>query len=232
MGTYEEIYNKLARPDIAVREQNELLNAARVSFESARPGPLIAMLSSDDRSVRALGLQVYGWLGENSFPVLNAALALTTELSEWSRGHVLDGVLCYPSRLSSSQASTIVTMADDQSVVVRCKVANFIGCIELELLKLAISQIPEHSRKSEYEEGLAFHLLSANSLSFLLETAFAGNNVQSTFSFGAIDRLARSGAIYELPTYEDKSLNADLFLGNAYRLIKRQKGNKNMNGKP
>ena len=50
--------------------------------------------------------------------------------------------------------------------------------------------------------------------------------------FGAIDRLAMSGAIYELPTYEDKSLNADLFLGNAYRLIKRQKGNKNMNGKP
>lgn len=232
MGAYEEIYNRLTRPNNSVQEQDELLNAARVSFDSARPSPLIAMLSSDDRSVRALGLQVYSWLGESSFPVLNAALALTTELSEWSRGHVLDGVLCYPKKLNSRQASTILSMADDQSAVVRCKVAVFIGCIELELLKLAISQMPALSRRAEYEEGLAFHLLGAESLSFLLETAFAGNNVKSTFSFGAIDRLARSGQIHELPVYEDKSLNAGLFLGNAYRLIKRQKRSEYMPGKP
>jgi hypothetical protein len=232
MDAYEEIYNKLARPNNSLQEQDELLNAARVGFDSARPGPLIAMLSSNDRLVRALGLQVYGGLGENSYPVLDAALSLTTEQSEWSRGHVLDGVLCYPRRLNSRQASTILAMAEDQSVVLRSKVAVFIGCIEVDLLKFAISQVPAISRRAEYEEGLAFHLLGADSLPFLLKTAFAGANLKSTFSFGAIDRLARSGQICELPTYEDKSLNADLFLGNAYRLIKRQKPSVYMKGKP
>jgi hypothetical protein len=232
MDTYEDTYKKLSRSNLSEQEQDELLNIAKTDFDRARPGPLIDMLVSDDRSVRALGLQVFGWLGANSFPALNAALALVNDKSDWSRDQILDGVLCYPTNLNCSQASIILSMADDLSVVVRHKVAVFIGCIDHEMLKLAVSKLSSHPSRFEYEEGLALNLLGENSLYFLLETAFGANSMLSTFALGAIERLARSGQIDYLLTYEDKEHHAELLLGNANRLIGRRKQNKIPQAKP
>lgn len=223
MDAYEGTYKRLAKNNLSDQELDGLLNTAQIDFDAARPEPLIELLSNQDRSVRRLGLSIYGRLSAKSFPALNAALALIDDESDWSRGYILDGALCYPKELSSKQISIVLSIAADPSIVVRHKVAVVIGCIDCEALEPAISLLSALPNWSEYERGLTLNRLGPDWLSLLLKTAFADNGVSSTFALGAIDRLARSGQIDQLPVYEDESLHADLLLGNANRLINRRK---------
>jgi hypothetical protein len=223
MDVYEGTYKRLAKPNLSDQEIDELLRTAQIDFDAARPEPLIELLSSQDRAVRRLGLSIYGWLGAESFPALNAALALIDDESAWSRGYILDGVLSYPQKLDPKQSSIILSIAADPSIVVRHGVAVVIGCLDYEVLELAVSLLSALSNWSEYEQGLTLNRLGPDSLALLLKIAFADHSVSSTFALGAIDRFARSGQIDQLPVYKDESIHADLLLGNANRLINRRK---------
>lgn len=116
---------------------NEILR----TFDASSLPKLRELLESDNSLIARRGLFLFGELGRKAQSLTDSAVRLFNHESVYARSHLLDGLLCFPSKLTSEQIAMILPLTKDRSEIVRSKMLVILACVPIDLLAAAIDQL-------------------------------------------------------------------------------------------
>lgn len=182
-------------------EHLDVLGDAISRFNPNKPDPLVALLQSQDEIVTRRALAMFGDLGSKAIGVLDSALPLVGHKSVYARSHILDGILCYPERLTALQIKKILPLAADAEDIIRGKMVTILATVKLGILAAAISQMPAGPQKLAHESGLKFHVEALRSTQSIFDLSIAAPKIEATYMLASLNRRARDSADTKVPDY-------------------------------
>ena len=220
----DDIFSVLARPDdhdwpegLANQDVYQLACAA---FSESDVNPLVGLLRSPDHVVRSRGLFVFGGLGKKALGAVDDALLNVSHPMVAARSSLLDGILCFVDALSVAQVAHLLTLADDESDLVRSKMAAVLESIPLRKLVDAVTSMGTTTTIDEHEVGLTI-LASSGSADSLFQEALAAPRILSTYMFAKVTLDSRLGRLTKPLSYDGGSEIGKLVSANADRWVAR-----------
>lgn len=184
-------------------------------FDVNNTEPLATLLRSSDPLVSRRGLVVFGELGKKAFPLIDLAVRSNTHPHIMARNALMDGVICYPDKLSSEHAQRILTLVDDSHDIIRGKVIAFIGASNPDNILKAINLFIETDVRLKHLAAFEITCSNIENVQAMFEEGLKYSPFQSTYILAALERAARSREISTAPTYSGddyigKSVAADI----------------------
>lgn len=196
------------------------------ALENFKPEDLTALsrlLRSANSLVSQHGLFLFGELGNKAYSVVDDALALVDHPDIMARNGLLDGILCYPEKLSSKQVSKLLLIADildyscPQSAVIRGKLIVFIGAHEKNTISDAIGKIRDDQLRILHRNAFETAQIEIEDTQTEFDKARSYLGVELLYSMSGLVSAARHGAIDVAPSYEDDDFVSDTVV----RVIRR-----------
>ena len=202
-------------------EDKDVYSDAMEQFNPENPEPLAKLLSSSDIFIARSGLHVFGELGKKAFPLLEFALVWVSHPHMMARNALLNGVLCYSTKLTPEQAQKVLTLADDPEDLVREKVITFIGASKNSVIQKAINLIPNKDIRSQHLAALDAVPSKITNIQKLFDNALSIPLLHSTYTLAAIERAAWEDKIDLAPIYAGDKYIGKAVAWNTARIIRR-----------
>jgi hypothetical protein len=204
-------------------EDYDPYEAILLNFAPENLADLSRVLLSSDTRVSRRGLSAFGELGHKAFPVVDDALMSVCHPDSRARNGLVDGLLCYPQRLSAKQLRQILSIEDIHSLsdplatVVRGKIIAIVGAVRPSVILEAIEEIADAHLRALHLEAFISASKKIGDVQRCFDEARKLSDVDAIYSFANLIWAARDGDIEVAPSYEGD----DYLDGTVVRQIQR-----------
>ena len=188
---------------------------------------LSRLLQSNDEIISSRGLYLFSELGSKAFPVLDDALKLVQHSHVRARGALIDGILCYPQKLSVPQVRQVLRLKDllqpyeQGSEVVRGKAIVVLGNVEPRLLLQAIKGIPDTRLRTKHLRAVQAAHVDTKNVQQSFDDARTHSELKEAHSLARLIWATRERMIEIPPVYEENDFVAGTVVSTIQRIINR-----------
>ena len=189
---------------------------------------LSRLLKSSDALVSRRGLYLFGELGLKAHSLLDDALWLVGHQDPMARNGLMNGILCYPEKLTVQQLQRILLIKDichasrSPSNLVRSKVIVVLGAHDLDFLRGAIELIADAKQRALHVDAFRCAGEKIEDIQRAFDATLQLSGLNEVYALVGLIRAARRGLVSTAPLYEGDDIVSSSVATNIDRIISRK----------
>ncbi len=177
------------------------------AFDPNAPDPLLRLFRSRDPVVISNAAFIFSELGSRGKCVIDEALCHLSHPNWQARYYIVDGMGIHVASVTDAQLSKLLISCNDESPLVRIRIAEMIARLQIADLDLAIAGIIDEPSAIYHRRGFDLFRQETDAKSLVAKSR-SEHRIVSCYCYAALIALARSGQELEFdgPQFKDEAL--------------------------